>query len=260
MTYGLVAYTAASFYVEYKWWWEGNYHHFVFQNEGFWNNYSLGVDKFGHFYISYLYFNLTYEILRWAEYDEETALWIAVSIPALNALSIEIGDGFSNYNFSGVDLAANMLGIGYGYAQNKFPFLQNFKFKWSYYPSGHIPLDGQFRITDDYDGHLYWLSVNVHNLLPESVQPWWPKFLNVAAGYGGTNIYGRPKRVGTPILPVGKRERKWAVSLDYNISEIPLSGSVWNTLKSMLDNFKFPAPGVERIGSESVRVKPLILN
>jgi len=260
ITYGLIGYSAASFYVEYKWWWEGNYHPFKFENDGFWNNYSLGVDKFGHFYISYLYFNLTYEILRWADYDKETALWIAFAIPAFNALSIEIGDGFSTYAFSATDFTFNMAGIGYGIAQREIPFLQNFKFKWSYYPSGNIPFDDGFRISDDYDGHIYWLSVNVHNLLPESAQSWWPRFLSIAVGYGGKNIYGRPAWVGDPIGAAGKPERKWAVSLDYNVSEIPLNGGLWNTFKSILDNFKFPAPGIKKTGNSSVEVKPLLFN
>lgn len=259
ITYGLAAYTAASFYVEYKWWWEGNYHPFQFENDGFWNNYSLGVDKIGHFYTSYLYFTITYDILRWADYDEATALWIAFAVPTFNALSIEIGDGFSTYAFSAVDFTANMVGIGYGIAQKKIPFLQNFKFKWSYYPSGHIPFDGKFRLTDDYDGHIYWLSVNVHNLLPENVKPWWPKFLNVAVGYGGKNIYGRPAWVGKPIIPSAARERKWAVSLDYNLSEIPINGWLWNAIKSMLDNIKLPTPGIKKTGAEKIEIKPLLL-
>ncbi|MFA5833368.1 MAG: DUF2279 domain-containing protein [Bacteroidota bacterium] len=260
MTYGVVAYSAASFYVEYKWWWEGNYHTFKQENDGFWNNYSLGVDKVGHFYTSYLYFHVAYDILRLGSFDEETTLWIAIAFPAFNALSIEIGDGFSTYAFSNSDLIANMLGLSYGVLQKKISFFQNFAFKWSYYPSGVIPFDGKFRITDDYDGHIYWLSCNVHNLLPESVQPYYPRWLSIAVGYGGKNISGRPSWIGAPISSSGSAARKWAISLDYNLLEIPLTGGIWDPMKSLLNHFKFPAPGIKSIQGRRSEFKPLLIN
>jgi len=260
MTYGLIAYSASSLYVEYKWWWEGNYHSFKHENDGFWNNYSVGVDKVGHFYTSYLYFHFTYDILRWATFDEETSLWLAITFPAVNALSIEIGDGFSTYAFSNSDLIANSLGIAYSVLQKKVPYFENFTFKWSYYPSGVIPFDGRFRITDDYDGHLYWLSINVHNLLPEKMQEYYPRWLTVAVGYGGKNISGRPSWIGPSISSQGKPQRKWAVSLDYNLLEIPLNGGLWNPLKSLVNNFKFPAPGLKHIEGEKTEFKPLLVN
>ncbi|MDP1675836.1 MAG: DUF2279 domain-containing protein [Bacteroidota bacterium] len=260
MTYGLVVYSASSLYVEYKWWWEGNYHPFKHENDGFWNNYSVGVDKIGHFYTSYLYFHFTYDILQWATFDEETSLWLAIAFPAANALSIEIGDGFSTYAFSNSDLIANSLGIAYSVLQKKAPFFENFTFKWSYYPSGIIPFDGRFRITDDYDGHLYWLSFNVHNLLPVKLQEYYPRWLNVAVGYGGKNISGRPSWVGPSITSSGKPQRKWAVSFDYNLMEIPLDGGLWNPLKSLLNNFKFPAPGLKQIQGQRAEFKPLLVN
>ena len=260
MTYGMIAYTAASFYVEYNWWWKGNYHEFVFENDGFWNNYSLGVDKFGHFYASYLYFHFTYDILRWANFTEETSLWLAIAFPAFNALSVEIGDGYSTFAFSALDLTTNMLGIGYSVLQKEVPFFENFNFKWSYYPSGTIPFDGKFRITDDYDGHIYWLSFNIHGLLPERLREYYPRWLTFAVGYGGKNISARPALIGTPIPFNGIPARKWAFSIDYNLLELPLEGGLWNPLKSLLNNFKLPAPGVRQIQNQKAEFKPLLVN
>lgn len=260
LNYSMVAYSLSSFYVEYQWWWKGNYHSFKQENDGFWNNYSVGVDKIGHFYISYLYFHFTYNILRWATYDDETSLWLAIAFPALNAVSIEIGDGFSTYAFSNSDLIANTLGIAYSVLQKKVPYFENFAFKWSYYPSGIIPFDGKFRITDDYDGHLYWLSINVYNLLPEKLQEHYPRWLAIAVGYGGKNISGRPSWVGPSISSNGKPQRKWAVSLDYNLLEIPLEGELLNPLKTFLNHFKFPAPGIRKIEHQPAEFKPLLIN
>ncbi|MCX6137226.1 MAG: DUF2279 domain-containing protein [Ignavibacteriales bacterium] len=258
VTYSAIGYSVFTTYMEYKWWWEGNFHPFVFENDGFWNNYSLGVDKIGHAYTSYLYFNAVYDAMKWADVDESTALWWAIGIPAGHAISIEIGDGFSTFAFSADDLLGNLAGVGYAYLQHRVPFFKKFKFKWSYIPSGIIPLDKNFRWTDDYDGHIYWMTADVHNLLPEGLDQYWPKYLNITVGYGAKNSSGRIRP--TVITPSGPIMRKWAFGLDYNISALPLTGGAWDLAKSWLDNFHFPAPGIRHVEGEPAQIKPLLLN
>ncbi len=261
VTAGIAAHTLLTTYLEYKWWWEGNYHPFRYEDDGFFNNYSLGVDKVGHFFTSYFYASALNKILLWGGYSEPTALWWSTGISLFYALSIEIGDGFSTYAFSGVDLAANTIGIGYFFLQQKVPFFKNFMFKWSYYPSGKIPFDGYFRITDDYDGHIYWLCVDVYNLLPEQAKKYWTPYLNIAFGYGGENIYGRPPWVsGTSILPTEKPLRKFVVSLDYNLSAIPTANDTWETIKSIFDMFHYPAPGIKKVEGKKATFHPFLLN
>lgn len=260
VAYSLIGYSAASLYTEYQWWWKGNYHSFRYADDGFLDNYSLGVDKVGHFYTSYLYFSAVYEVMQWADFDEEVILFGAIAMPVSHAISIEIGDGFSTFAFSGSDLAANLLGIGYGVLQRRFPILRNFTFKWSYYPSGIIPLDGAFRLTDDYDGHIYWLSWDVHGTLPGSWKKYWPKYLNLAVGYGGKNISGRPSWAGDPISSPGLPERKFAVSLDYNIRVIDVGEGFVGTVRNVIDHFHFPAPGVRIDGKITPTFRPLLLN
>lgn len=260
VTAGVAAHTLFATYLEYKWWWEGNYHPFRFANDGFWHNYSLGVDKIGHFYTSYCYATTLREILLWGGYSETTALWWSSGISFFYALSIEIGDGYSTYAFSLNDLMANTLGIGYALLQNEVPFFQKFKFKWSYYPSGNIPFDGYFRITDDYDGHVYWLSIDVYGLLPQKAKKYWLPYLNLAIGYGGENIFGRPSWVkGVPILPTEPARRKWLLSLDYNLSAIPTANDVWTLAKRLADLFHFPAPAVRFVEGKPAKFKPLLL-
>ncbi len=58
-----------------------------------------------------------------------------------------------------------MIGLGYGMLQTEVPFLQNFNLKWSYVPADGYRLPPRF--TDHYDAHTYWLTINVHNLLPK---------------------------------------------------------------------------------------------
>lgn len=260
VTYSLLTYTAASLYTEYQWWWKGNYHRFRYENDGFLNNYSLGVDKIGHFYTSYLYFNAVLEVMRWGDYDDHTMLLTAIAMPLSHALSIEIGDGFSTYAFSGVDLAANILGIGYGVLQQQVPFFKHFSVKWSYYPSGIIPLDRAFRLTDDYDGHIYWISWDIYGTLPERLQRYWIPYVNIAVGYGGKNISGRPAWVGTPISSPGAPERKFAFSLDYNLRAVDLGNGFVITLRNIFDLFHFPAPGLTVDGNRKIKIQPLLLH
>lgn len=260
-TTGIAAHTVFTFLLEYSWWWKGNYHSFRYENDGFWNNYSLGVDKIGHFYTTYFYYNSLREILVWGGYSQSTAEWWSAGISLFYALSIEIGDGYSTYAFSLVDFTANTLGFTYGFLQNQVPFLQNFKFKWSYYPSGHIPLDRYFRLTDDYDGHIYWMSIDVHNLLPESWKSYWPKFLNIAIGYSGENIYGRPSWAAGPAIgSTGIPVRKFAISLDYNLSSITTTSKTWTALKNISDLFHYPAPGARFVQSKPPAFKTFLLN
>ena len=105
--------------VEYAWWWIDSLQTFHIKGDAFWNNYSLGMDKFGHFYISYLTFTAVNEAMRWAGFTPKQRLLTATILPAFWALSIEIGDGLSPYGFSIPDLTTNLAGVGYGLLQER---------------------------------------------------------------------------------------------------------------------------------------------
>ncbi|MGE5316306.1 MAG: DUF2279 domain-containing protein [Acidobacteriota bacterium] len=243
--------------LEYEWWWRDDYlykpHKFLYKNDGGFTNYSLGVDKCGHFFTSYVYFHTFYDLMKWADYSDKTAFWTALAVPAAHAISIEMMDGFAKYGFSSYDLAANFLGMGYAYAQIRVPALQNFTFKWSYYPTAAYERpDQDWGLSHDYSGHIYWLSVNMKEVLPEGMARYWPKFLNLAVGYGATNVsYGDD---------MVHAKHKFAVSLDYNLSSFDIANDTWAMVVRLLDRFHYPAPGLRYIGGEKVQAKPFILN
>ncbi len=251
ITYGIVAHSIFTTYVEYKWWWKGDYHPFTFEVEGFVNDYSVGVDKLGHMYTSHFYFHTLHDLLRWGGYEESTSLWVSAIIPFVYAFSIELGDGFSSFHFSPDDLAFNTMGIVYGVLQEEYPLLKNFKYKWSYFPSASHLNSFVHPFSADYDSHIYWITFNVHNLLPERISHYWPRFLNLAVGYGGQNI---------SIGDEGPKLRKFAIGFDYDLTSIPLDGDTWDLIKNLVDNFHFPAPGVRIIQNEPAKFKPLLLN
>jgi len=255
---GLIAQQAASLYLEYKWWWQGNYHPFIIYNDGGFNNYSLGMDKLGHFYVSYMYSNVLYELLKYGEFKEKNCLLVSAVIPFAWALSIEVGDGFSSYNFSPADLLANTLGIGYAFAQKKVPYLQNFKFKFSYFP-GQYYRENDFKnwsLTADYDGHIYWLAADVHNILPKKAKGFWPKYLNLSFGYGVKN-FSESYYYANQGYAV---QREFFIGLDYNLNAIPIKNYSAKTAVKMIDYFHFPAPGIKKTGGGNWQFKPLLLN
>jgi hypothetical protein len=243
--------------LEYQWWWGNDNlypeHTFVYRDDGWFNNYSLGVDKMGHFFTFYVYFHTFYDLMKWADYSDKTAFWVAFAVPAAHAISIEMMDGFAKYGFSSFDLIAGFAGISYAYAQTRVPFLQNFNFKWSYYPTdAYNRPDKDWGLSHDYSGHIYWMSVNMKNVLPKPVADYWPGFINLAVGYGATNVsYGDDPNLA---------KHKFAIALDYNLSSIPIANDTWAMVVRLFDKFHYPAPGVQIISGEPVKVKGLLKN
>lgn len=253
---GLVLQQAGSMYLEYKWWWEHNYHDFHHENDGGLNNYSLGIDKVGHFYTSYMYSNLLYELMKWGKFSEKSSEWVSVALPFAWALSIEVGDGFSKFAFSSQDLMANSMGIAYALAQRKVNVLQKFKFKYSYFPSPYFrerDMKG-WSLVSDYDGHIYWLTADVHGLLPKRFKPYWPKYLNLGMGYGIQNFRPLDPFTDGPMLL-----RKFHIGFDYNLAKIKVNKPGWQALLKMADHYHLPAPGFSKVGADNWRFRALLL-
>ncbi len=174
---------ALSLYWCYDSWWRDAGGGFNFITQNWLNGYARGLDKIGHFYTSYFYFNLFRNIMLWGGYENSTASWWAVGGATLFAVVVELGDGFTpQYGFDYQDLTFNLGGVAYGLLQTKVPFLKHFNFKWSYVPSDgyRFPV----RLVEHYDDHTYWLTCDVDKLLPSSIEPFWPDFLQIAVGMG----------------------------------------------------------------------------
>ncbi len=255
-TYITVAWSAAALAVEFEWWWKEDYlyktHAFKMQSDGYFNNYSYGVDKLGHFYSSYLIFHLTYDFMKWANIDDDAAMWTAIALPAVHAVGIEVGDGFSKWAFNMSDLYFNTAGLAYGVLQIKYPYLNNFNYKWSYFPSASGGKnDPDWGPASDYSGHIYWVSMDMHNILPGQMKGYWPKELNLAVGLGAKNV---------SFQDTGIKKHKFAIGLDWNTTAILPDGDTWQIFKNLINKVKFPAPGVKFYSGEKPDGKLFILN
>ncbi len=219
-----------SVYWCYDSWWRNAGGGFRFISENWLNSYASGIDKVGHFYTSYFYFHLFRNIMLWGGYESTTAEWWAFGSSAFFAVVVEIGDGLTpQYGFDYQDLTFNLAGAAYGLLQTRVPFLKNFNFKWSY-----VPRDGYrfpVRLVDHYDDHTYWLTVNVNNLLPESVEPLWPDWLQLAVGMGVDDYWTK---------------REFVIGFDIDLlSLFKPTNQDWLLFHKTANMFHIPAPAVK---------------
>ncbi len=206
-------------------WWVNDFRPFHHDPSAWWET-DMGVDKEGHLFTCYYMFRAVNDILLWGGHDSTEAFWWALVSSGLYGPLIEVGDGFSEYGFDVNDVTADLAGVAYAALQNRIRFLQNFELKWSlYYPLNRHA----FKINELYDYHIYWISARVHDLLPQSAQPYWPDWLQMALGFGTWN----------------HERRTYVVSFDYDLEKIPIEGRDINLIKKLLNMFHAPAPGVK---------------
>jgi hypothetical protein len=224
LTAGILAGSLIDSY--YAWWKDAN-QPFTFHAEG-WFKSRLGIDKAGHLFTSYFYFRTFRNLLLWGGYEPRTAYWWAAGLSAFFAVSVEVGDGISEYAFDYQDLVFNAAGLGYGMLQADIPALQNFNLKWSYVPAEGYRFPPRF--TEHYDAHTYWIVANVNNLLPSSLEPFWPDFLQVGVGYSVADNVRRSEVV---------------VGLDYHLEILQPASPDLRLIIRTLDTFHYPAPAVK---------------
>lgn len=225
-------------------WWKDRRTGFHFLTD--WG-YAAQADKFGHFFAGYFTSYIGYESLVASGFSSKTAAWLGPLLALGFQTYVEVEDGFSPFGFDPTDQAANFLGPAFLSAQNYVPFLQNFKFKWSYFPSDRLQ-NGEVTghntiVIDNYNGQTIWFTAKMSNLLPKSFG--WPEWLRLAIGYGAYNVdqWNVNESGGLDLLPAGRR---YYVSLDYNLVDIlPSLGSFGNWLVQTADFIHWPAPAIE---------------
>lgn len=219
-------------------WWADNRAPFHFEED---LDYGLWVDKIGHFYGTTVWSYSIRKTLEWANVPERASLWWGSGGALLFQTFLEVEDGFSTWGFDRVDFAFDVLGAAWPIAQYYVPELQSFNLKLSYHPSpllgtaGGEGFEGQKHLVfDDYEGQTFWLSVRVHDFLPEGAKSVWPDFLCLAVGYGARDITGANP---TPVVFI-------APDLDMT-RIIPANTSFLKTLGEALNFIHMPLPAVQ---------------
>ncbi|NWF49335.1 MAG: DUF2279 domain-containing protein [Ignavibacteriaceae bacterium] len=230
---GVSGFFTFSLVQSYLMWWKDDHRTFHFLNppanqSWFDSPGQRGIDKAGHFYTSYFLYKAQKNILTWGGYSEKTSSLISLLFDVSFSILIEVGDGFSSYGFDYQDLVFNLGGAGFGLLQDKLSVFRNINFKWSYFPD-KLAFPPEF--TEHYDSHIYWMTFNLHNLLPDGVNNYWPAFLQPAIGF---SVAGKGSR------------RELIVGVDLNLLEIfKTDDENWNLFISTAELFHLPLPAIK---------------
>lgn len=246
---GSIAALNAGLWIYYnKAFYSGQKSKFHFQND--WYNYTLNIDKLGHFHSAIALQKFSYKVVRWANFSETESMWIASGLSWLHLLQVEISDAFHvKWGFSIPDFTANTIGSVYPNLQKYFPVLKPINFKVSYYPSHNFNNGNVEHIIEDYEGRKYWMTIGLHEYLPPNLKNYWPEWLNIAVGYGGNKLIksnGNYNSSGKK----GLGEQEWFIGLDYDLLKIfnPDKNSFWYQVLDILNLVHLPSP--------AIRIKP----
>ncbi len=247
ITAGTLIYLNQAWYQQYN---TGAFHTFNDNDE--W----LQMDKCGHVLSNYQTARLMMNAMQWAGYNKKQKLAIGGLSGFAYMSAIEVMDGYSKgWGFSWGDMASNALGSGLAIGQEALWNSQRIQLKLSYFSSKYAQynpslLGNSFsqQILKDYNAQTYWLSVNPASFMQKETK--FPKWLNVALGYGADGMLGA--RYNNIIVQDAQgtvvnfnRQRQFYLSLDADLTKIPVKSKALKIVFSWLNIIKIPFPNIE---------------
>lgn len=211
------------------------------------------IDKMGHTWGTYTASRWMIGLYKWSGMPKKKAIVLGSSAGFLAMSSVEVFDGFGEtWGFSWSDVGANFLGAALS-AGNQLLWNENrLQLKVSYFRSPYATIPAYQDVfgrnfaewlLKDYNGHTFWLSARVHSFLPESkFKEIYPRWLNVAVGYGAQNLEGGYQ---DPTIDWRSREyRQWYASFDIDIANIKTRSGWLNSGLEVVAMFRVPLPSV----------------
>jgi len=232
------------------------------------NQQWLYMDKIGHSMTSYYVGKIGFNTLRWSGVSEKKSVWYGGTLGLVFLSSVEVFDGFAKeWGFSGGDMAANVLGSGLFIGQQLGWKEQRILLKYSFYPSDYAAkrpnmLGENFlqQSLKDYNGQTYWLSVNVASFLNDETR--FPKWLNVALGYGADGMLGGRNNEfisNNEYFNYSniKRQKQFYLSLDVDLSRIKTKNQLLSGILNTFGFIKFPFPALMLEENSGLRFKAI---
>ena len=219
------------------------------------SNEWLQMDKAGHLTTSYYIGRIGIGFMNWTGVSPKKAAWYGGMLGSVYQTTIEILDGYSSgWGFSVGDFAANTAGsllcVGQQLAWNEQRIVLKYSFRQSEYSRYRPNLLGsnlQENLLKDYNGQTYWLSVNPASFM--SKETVFPKWLNVAVGYGADGMTGGD--FNPPYIDANgnqlyfERYRQFYLSLDVDLTRIKTRSKFLKAVFYSVGFIKFPAPALE---------------
>ncbi len=249
-----VALTSSSLvYLNQAWYQQYNTSQFHFFND---NDEWLQMDKCGHIITTYQTGRLMMSAMEWAGCTKKKQLIIGGFSGLAYMSAIEVMDGYSKgWGFSWGDMSANLLGSGLAIGQKIVWNEQRIHLKFSYSSSSYAQYNPSLlgksfseQILKDYNGQTYWLSVNPSAFMKPQTK--FPKWLNIAIGYGSNGMIGAENNNMIITDKDGKiinfnRYRQCYLSLDADLTRIKTKSKVLKTIFSCINIIKIPFPNIE---------------
>lgn len=217
------------------------------------------MDKTGHILGGYQGGRAMIALFKWAGMDRKsTSLWGGLA-GGLAMVPLEYFDGRAEkWGASVSDAVADMAGGALASVNELAWSEQRLQLKISYHPTGYAELrpdlfgDPYSRYLKDYNGHTLWLSARVHSWLPEGkFKEKYPRWLNIAVGYGAEGLYGG---YGDHLTQAVKdREfRQYYLAFDIDLSNIKTKSAFLDFLLSTVNFVHLPSPTVEFNGRRGI--------
>lgn len=215
----------------------------------------LQMDKVGHFTTAYYIGRVGIGFLKWGGMPHKKAIWYGGMLGSVYQSTIEIMDGYSKeWGFSVGDFVANTAGSAFVIAQAlawddqrivlKYGFQNS---KYAVYRPNLLGTSLQERLLKDYNGQTYWLSVNPSSFMSSGTS--FPKWLNIAIGYGADGMlggYSNPYVTDGNGMEVNfERYRQFYLSLDVDLTRIKTKSIFLKTVFAAIGFIKIPAPALE---------------
>lgn len=247
LTGGSLIYLNQAWYQQYS---SSGFHFFNDNDEWF------QMDKYGHILTTYQTGRLMMGAMTWAGYSRRSQLIVGGMSGLAYMTAIEVMDGYSaGWGFSWGDMGANALGSGLAIGQEALWKQQRIQLKFSFYQSPYAQYRPELlgkslptQVLKDYNGQTYWLSVNPSSFF--KIDNRFPKWINVAVGYGADGMLGARYNAVVVMDENGNtrsfdRYRQYYFSLDIDFTRIPVKSKFWKAVFSGINIIKVPFPNLE---------------
>ena len=242
-----VAYIGSMVALSEIWYKDSPKSNFHFFND---NHEWLQMDKIGHFTASFHESVFGVKALEWAGLPHKKAVLIGSLAGFVYQTPIEYFDGRSaEYGASLGDIVANTTGSALCMGQYLLWDEIRIQPKFSFHRTSLAPqrpavlgkgLSEEF--LKDYNGQTYWLSANIYSFLRNKETTKFPKWLNLALGYGGHNMFyaSTKNNKAEGIHPY----RQYYLSMDIDFSKVQTKKWV-KVLLYPLNFIHIPLPALE---------------
>ncbi|MFV8466345.1 DUF2279 domain-containing protein [Flavobacterium sp. LB1P62] len=224
------------------------------------NSEWLQMDKLGHSFSAYHLGRLGAEMVQWSGASKKNQLIYGAGLGFAFLTAVEAMDGYSSeWGASSGDIIANASGTALYVSQELLWKEQRITPKFSFHTTQYANqrpevLGNSFaeQILKDYNGQTYWLSVNLYSFAKGSKIPKW---LSLALGYGAEGMITGNRQNETQFPTLNRqRYRQFYLSFDVDLTKINTKSHFLKTLFAVLNTVKIPAPTIEMVHFNDVKV------